>query len=219
MGLLAESLGVFINMITGAKSNIRRIADHMRDLCWAQSVRLEMFRGKEADRYLRRINAIHRLLGIPTNYETRGLPLQHEAETLVAVSCAAGGQTRLMTPTTRDAFLALAAAAQKDGLNPTVKWAFRSVDDQARLIRTRLRWGAGIEELLETIAAPGFSEHHSGRALDFKNPAEQRFEDSAEFEWLTQHAERFHFRMSYPAGNGQGIAFEPWHWYCYRDDE
>ena len=27
-----------------------------------------------------------------------------------------------------------------------------------------------------------------------------------------QHAFRYHFRLSFPADNHQGVAYEPWHW-------
>jgi len=68
-------------------------------------------------------------------------------------------------------------------------------------------------------AAPGYSEHHGGRALDIgtpdEPPAEESFEKTAAFEWLQRNAEGHGFVLSYPRDNPHGIVYEPWHW-CWR---
>jgi zinc D-Ala-D-Ala carboxypeptidase len=67
-------------------------------------------------------------------------------------------------------------------------------------------------------AAPGYSEHHAGRAIDVATPSsrplEQEFESTDAFRWLAAHADAFGFRLSFPRDNRHGIAYEPWH-YCY----
>jgi D-alanyl-D-alanine carboxypeptidase len=71
-------------------------------------------------------------------------------------------------------------------------------------------------------AAPGFSEHHSGRALDIsaqgEPAAEISFQDCPAFEWLQRFASEFGFRMSFPQDNPHGISYEPWHWYHIGND-
>ncbi len=73
-----------------------------------------------------------------------------------------------------------------------------------------------MREILSVSAAPGYSEHHTGRAVDLTTPGtrplEEDFEATPAFEWLTGTAEDFGFRMSYPRNNRHGIAYEPWHW-------
>ena len=32
------------------------------------------------------------------------------------------------------------------------------------------------------------------------------------FRWLQDHAPRYHFILSFPVGNPQGVNYEPWHW-------
>ena len=32
------------------------------------------------------------------------------------------------------------------------------------------------------------------------------------FEWLINNAAKYHFVMSFPKGNVQGVSYEPWHW-------
>jgi D-alanyl-D-alanine carboxypeptidase len=41
---------------------------------------------------------------------------------------------------------------------------------------------------------------------------EESFENTPSFEWLRRNAHRFHFTMSFPKGNAQGVSYEPWHW-------
>lgn len=189
----------------------------VEDRIWRASIALEMRREPGGDDYVRRVRAIHRRLGLPADYAHRGLVLQREASSLIPVPCGRAGALRLMTHEARTGLLAMQEAAAQAGVTLQVKWAFRSVDDQARLIRRYLRWGKGIEDILCAIAAPGYSEHHTGRAIDFERiPEHAAFEDTPAFAWMCGNAERFGFRLSYPRGNPQGIGFEPWHW-CLRD--
>jgi D-alanyl-D-alanine carboxypeptidase len=72
---------------------------------------------------------------------------------------------------------------------------------------------------LRVNAIPGYSEHHTGRALDLHTgeaePLSETFELEPAFAWLQEHALTYGFTMSYPKNNELGIAYEPWHW-CYR---
>ena len=80
------------------------------------------------------------------------------------------------------------------------------------------QWGAGqsVSDILNVNAAPGFSEHHTGRAIDLAEPGAEPltedFESSAAFVWLEKNAANFGFSMSYPRENRQGFIYEPWHW-------
>ena len=81
--------------------------------------------------------------------------------------------------------------------------------------RKRAR-GLPWNEILRVSAYPGFSEHHTGCAIDIGSPAchdlVETFEDTREFGWLQTHALEFGFAMSYPKGNPFGVIYEPWHW-------
>ena len=76
-----------------------------------------------------------------------------------------------------------------------------------------------LDAILTEIAPPGYSEHHSGRAIDIASagspPMTQDFEQTPAFAWLSANAGRFGFVMSFPRGNPYGYVFEPWHW-CYH---
>lgn len=157
-------------------------------------------------------------LGIPDDYPIcRSLPYHPEAEELVVVALALdeGSDVRL-SPLAAEAWGRLTAAAQLDGLGIFALSGFRSVERQAAIIRDKLKQGQTIAEILRLVAAPGFSEHHSGRALDvgsaLSRTLTRSFGDTAEFHWLQRRAVEFGFILSYPQGNPFGFDYEPWHW-------
>lgn len=112
-------------------------------------------------------------------------------------------------------------AAAKDKVELLLVSAFRSVDYQASIIRRKLQQGQLIEEILKTNAAPGYSEHHSGRAIDLTSsdckPLCEEFEETNAFRWLTENAIAYGFTLSYPRQNKLGMIYEPWHW-CHSSD-
>lgn len=115
------------------------------------------------------------------------------------------------------AWRAMRTAAGADGIALEAISGYRSHDYQLGIFRRKLARGQTVAQILEVNAAPGFSEHHSGRALDIGTPgepaAEESFEKTAAFAWLTRHAGDFGFVMSYPRDNPHGIVYEPWHWF------
>lgn len=94
---------------------------------------------------------------------------------------------------------------------------FRSIAYQAGIFQRKLARGLQLADILKVNTAPGYSEHHSGRALDLGTPdcapAEEAFEATPAFIWLLANAAQFGFRMSYPRTNPHGVVYEPWHWY------
>ncbi len=165
-----------------------------------------------------RIKEIHRKLGIPENYgEDPYIPEQPEADTLVAVAGDILGRPQSLEPVTVKRWLALREAAMKDGFNLLVVSTFRSIDHQTSLIEAKLAKGQSIEKILLTNAAPGYSQHHTGKALDIAvtgcPPLVEQFETTEAFRWLTENAADFHFEMPYGRDNACGFIYEPWHWY------
>ncbi|MEO5566430.1 MAG: M15 family metallopeptidase, partial [Luteimonas sp.] len=93
---------------------------------------------------------------------------------------------------------------------------YRSHDYQLGIFARKLARGIALDEILSVNAAPGYSEHHGGLALDIgtpgEPPAEESFERTPAFAWLRDNAAGHGFAMSYPRDNPHGIAYEPWHW-------
>ncbi len=163
------------------------------------------------------LRELHEELGIPADYGLAGgLPSFDEAPELVDAGPNLIGRKVELDPATHRAWLDMEAAARQAGIVLLLVSGYRSWDYQARLIRKKLNAGQAIDDILRVNAAPGFSEHHTGRAIDIATPGSrpltEEFEQTEAFQWLTAEAERFRFRMSYPRDNPHGIIYEPWHW-------
>jgi zinc D-Ala-D-Ala carboxypeptidase len=117
------------------------------------------------------------------------------------------------------AFEAMIAAAAADGVRLVPISGFRSLSDQQQLFfDVKAERGQAATQRAEVSAPPGYSEHHTGYAIDvgdWNAPATDLnpdFEKTAAFQWLQTHAVRFNFELSFPKGNSQGVSYEPWHW-------
>tara|TARA_Y100000768_G_scaffold271524_1_gene207620 strand:+ start:287 stop:862 length:576 start_codon:yes stop_codon:yes gene_type:complete len=114
------------------------------------------------------------------------------------------------------AFLKMEKDAAKDSIKLRVASAFRTVDRQSKIIKRKLKKGILIESILKENTLPGFSEHHSGKAVDFLSDNSYslsvEFEKTKAFKWLTENANKYGFYLSYPKNNKDGIMYEPWHW-------
>lgn len=159
-------------------------------------------------------------LGIDTGLlVARMLRPYAEARRLQPVGLGTDGRDKLLAPAAAAAWQALRAAAAADGVELLLVSAFRSVEFQAALIRAKRDRGQPLEQILRVNAPPGYSEHHSGRAVDIGMRGiaalDEHFESTPAFAWLSAEASRFGFVLSYPRGNAQGYGYEPWHW-CWR---
>lgn len=114
------------------------------------------------------------------------------------------------------AWQAMRRAAAADHITLEAISGYRSHAYQLGIFERKLARGQSVAQILTVNAAPGYSEHHGGTALDIaapgQAPAEASFETSAAFAWLQANAMRFSFHMSYPRDNPHGIVYEPWHW-------
>lgn len=170
-----------------------------------------------------RLPVLWKKLGIPADYaHRRHMPVQRVARSLVSIGPAADdGKPVKLAPRAAAAWRRMQAAAAKGGVHLLPLSGYRSVARQTRLIRRKLAAGEAIGDILRFVAAPGCSEHHTGRAIDIGSPAgcglDEAFARTAEFRWLRRHAAHFGFRLTYPRKNPHGIGYEPWHW-CWRGD-
>ena len=163
------------------------------------------------------LRELHTELGIPEDYGRNGArPAFDEAVEFVEVGPNLVGRMQRLTPEAARQWAAMQAAAAADGITLLIVSGYRSIDYQARLIRKKLNAGQSLSQILEVNAAPGHSEHHTGRAIDIASPGSrpltEEFERSEAFAWLEEHAEGFGFAMSYPRDNAAGFIYEPWHW-------
>ncbi len=151
----------------------------------------------------------------PDDYERR-MPRQGEAQDLVTVGPDALGRECQLSPDAARAWRAMRSAAEKARIRLLLISGFRSRDRQEAIVSEKLQAGWSMEEILQSVAYPGHSEHHTGRAIDLGSPdcahLTEEFEGTREFGWLRDHAHEYGFRLSYPRSNPHGVAYEPWHW-------
>lgn len=162
-----------------------------------------------------------RMLGItPEMLRLRGLQPHPEASALTLAETGSDGREYLLEPRAAAAWWAMKAAAAQGGVLMELASAFRSVGRQTEILQGKLAAGQSIEEALRWVAPPGYSEHHTGRAIDIATPGqaalEEDFETTPAYAWLQRHAGAHGFALSYPRGNASGYGYEPWHW-CFQD--
>lgn len=125
----------------------------------------------------------------------------------------------LLHPAARKAWNRMKKSALEDRIDLQIISAYRSLDYQKQLINNKLDKRVDIKDILNVNTLPGFSEHHTGCAIDIGSVdepvLEEAFDQSNAFKWLTENAKNFGFKMTYPKGNTTGICYEPWHW-CYK---
>ena len=174
-----------------------------------------------AAHYTTRIRTLHRALGIPASYpKERHMPVQREATRLISIGPAADdGKPVRLAPRAAKAWQRMRHAAGQDGVELLPLSGFRSVARQAKIIRQKLAGVQTLAAILQHVAAPGCSEHHTGRALDIGALGhlglDEDFAKTPAFAWLKRRAHEFGFRLSYPRHNHHHIVYEPWHW-CWH---
>ena len=156
-------------------------------------------------------------LGLTDDYgERSGLPLVAEPNVLSYAGRDRYARPLWLTAAAARAWRRMRSAALDDDIALQAISGYRSHDYQLGIFRRKLARGLTVAEILAVNAAPGYSEHHSGNALDIGTPgelpAEESFEHTPAFAWLASHAGDFGFSMSYPRDNPHGIVYEPWHW-------
>jgi zinc D-Ala-D-Ala carboxypeptidase len=165
-----------------------------------------------------RVKAILAALQIPLEaLAARSLVFHPEALDLIVAETDEAGKEYMLIPSAAAAWRAMKASAAEEGVVIKILSAFRTIDRQAEIVRAKIERGLSLESILCVSAPPGYSEHHSGRAVDVTTdgvrPLEQEFEHSDAFRWLSTNAGRFGFALSFPPNNRYGYAYEPWHWY------
>ena len=151
------------------------------------------------------------------DYSARtGLALVAEPARLALAGHDRYGRALWLTEAAGRQWQRMRAAAAADGVAMDAISGYRSHDYQLGIFERKFARGQVLAQILAVNAAPGYSEHHGGEALDIgapdEAPAEETFERTPAFAWLQRHAATFGFQLSYPRDNPHGIVYEPWHW-------
>lgn len=127
---------------------------------------------------------------------------------------------------------AFSDAATKAGFPLVIISAFRSVESQKEVFDTNVNSlisGNGLSEeeaiakTKETITEPGYSEHHTGLAVDVVDQdwydsystqvLDASYSDQPGAKWIAENAAKYGFIIRYPKDRQDitGITYEPWH--------
>ena len=111
--------------------------------------------------------------------------------------------------------------AKADGVTLTAISTYRSISDQSILFERKKKeylnqgYSDSAAEALaaKSVMYPGCSDHNLGLGVDICS-LEQSWENSEEFQWLSEHAEDYGFVLRYPKNkvNITKVKYEPWHW-------
>ena len=157
-------------------------------------------------------------LGVDTDFiSERGLPSFVDATNLVVADVSQSGREHELVLDAANAWQKMKSAAYSQDINLIIISAYRSFARQCEIVQHSIDHAEDIASLFKTSAPPGYSEHHSGKAIDIGTmgckPLSQEFGETAAFNWLVDNAKDFGFRLSYPENNKYGFKFEPWHWF------
>lgn len=171
----------------------------------------------KVDHFLSKVRLSHQALNIPDSFASdRNLPLHPEASELVEIKDNGNDKIHKLTPTAASAWVQMKDAAGSDDVSLLMVSGYRSVEYQRTLIEKKIQKGESVLQILTILAPPGFSEHHTGTAIDITTencpPCVEWFENTDAFTWLQQNAGSFGFSLSYPRDNPYGFIYEPWHW-------
>ena len=126
-------------------------------------------------------------------------------------------ENRFAEENTFKAFLKLKEYALKNGYDIEIESGYRSVEHQQRVFDNSINKN-GLEHTKKYVATPGYSEHHTGLALDICLKQNDKFiiehnlpDDFKDF--LKENGYKFGFIIRYPKGKEEitGYNYEPWH--------
>lgn len=144
---------------------------------------------------------------LPDGYEPGDL-------TMLTVDCT---YEMYMREEAANAMSEMFASAQEEGIYLVATSAYRSYDTQVELYNSYVE--SDGQEAADTYSSrPGYSDHQTGLATDITSESMgyglgEEFEDTAEGQWLAEHAHEYGFVMRYPKGKEDitGYTYEPWH--------
>ena len=114
-----------------------------------------------------------------------------------------------------EAYKEMKEALEKESLIIRIISAYRSYQYQSNLYNNYLKYEA--RSLVDSYSArPGYSEHHTGLAIDVDNGIHNfdNFYLTKEFIWMNNNSYKYGFILRYPKDkqNITGYTYEPWHY-------
>lgn len=113
--------------------------------------------------------------------------------------------------------LVKAAAKDKVALYPSS--IFRSVRAQEVITKRKFNQKQPAKTVYYTSSPAGFSEHHTGYAVDFA-PIDAKFAKTKGYQWLINHAHQYGWEQTFTPDYSakSGVSEESWHWRYVGDE-
>lgn len=112
-------------------------------------------------------------------------------------------------------FVKMADDAKKQGYNIRAISTYRTYEYQDMLYNNYAARD-GVNKADTYSARPGFSEHHTGLAIDIDNmkTSYTSFDKTKEYTWMQENAYKYGFILRYPEDKVDitGYMYEPWHY-------
>lgn len=150
------------------------------------------------------------------------LPYAEDAsDRLVTVGTYGTGANQRTESLDKDAaatFVQMKTDAASAGVSLVAISGFRSISDQKKLFERQIERQGSAAAAAQLSAPAGYSEHHTGFALDIgdgsrpETDVKFEFENTKAYQWLQTNGRRYGVELSFPNNNIQGVSFEPWHW-------
>ena len=105
------------------------------------------------------------------------------------------------------------------GIEIVINEAYRSIEDQEKIVE-EFKNIYDEDILYKKVAVPGYSEHHTGLAIDIGLIFDKKEEEEenikireALYQEMHKHISKFGFILRYPKGKEEitGYSYEPWH--------
>lgn len=127
-------------------------------------------------------------------------------------------RTELLDVEAEQAFQKMRADARAEGVALMPISGFRTIATQQVLFTRQIQRQGSADAASRLSAPPGYSEHHTGYAIDIADEHQidtdlkRTFQETDACHWLQVNAYKYGFEQSFPENNWQGVSYEPWHW-------
>ena len=114
----------------------------------------------------------------------------------------------------KNAFIKMARDAEAEGYKIRAISTYRTIDYQEKLYNDYVKKD-GVDKADTYSARAGYSEHHTGLAIDVDNIrlSFNNFENTKEFSWMIDNSYKYGFILRYPKDTTiTGYTYEPWHY-------
>ena len=113
---------------------------------------------------------------------------------------------------TYQAYQKLQAFLKKENMDIVLSSAYRSISTQQALYDEMIR-EKGVDYVKQFVAEPGYSEHHTGLALDIEILSIEEDLLNEKYQRMHQVLPQFGFILRYPKNKKEitGYDYEPWH--------